>query len=185
MIGYHCTPTKNINSIKKNGFQINLKPELPGDLGSGVYFFVNLGTYNNAKAMALKFGKQYRSGKNHNVPLSLIIVKFNDDNIIDMRDIKSKELFDENRKENISIVEEKFASLKKKIRRYSGGIKRGNLDGYIFDIMKSTRPKVSGFIKDTYTPVDMKGYKRSSFPNGIECCIYNTDIIRIVKIENI
>lgn len=184
MIGYHCTPTKNINSIRKKGFRVNPKIEMPGDLGSDVYFFVDRNGYNNAKEMAVKFGKQYR-GKKSNVALSLITVEFDSSHIIDMTQEKSKLLFNKTRKDNLHLIEDRFEKLKKATKYYSGSINRGNLDGYTFDILKSFKPEIYGWLKDTYTPVDMKGYKRSSFPNAIECCIYKVEIIKIKSIESV
>ena len=181
MIGYHCTPTKNIESIKNNGFRINNRLDLPGDLGSGVYLFIFLDGYNNAKEMAIKFGKRYRS-KGMREPLSLITVEFDENQFADMRDIDSKKIFNKVREENKQVIEERFSELKQNFKQYSGSIKRGNLDGYVFDMIKEKSSKLAGFIKDTYTPVDIQGYRLSSFPNAVECCVYNLDIINIKSI---
>lgn len=184
MIGYHCTSTKNINSIKEKGFEVNTKIEMPGDLGSGVYFFIDRKGYNSAKEMAVKFGKQYRCKRN-NEALSLITVEFDSSHIVDMTQEHNRLFFNRIRRENSDLIEDTFEKLKRDTMHYSGSINRGNLDGYTFDIIESIKPEIYGFLKDTYTPVDIKGYKRSSFPNAIECCIYKVEIIKIRNIESV
>ena len=134
--------------------------------------------------MAVKFGKRYRSKQNEEV-LSLITVEFDNDHIVDMRTNTNIKLFNEIRNENASLIEKKFKNLKRATKHYSGSIKRGNLDGYTFDTMAANKPEIDGFLKDTYTPVDIKGYKRSSFSNAVECCIYNVGIISIKNIESV
>lgn len=183
MIGYHCTRSENIESIKKDGFKIDNKVEMPGDLGSGVYFFVNIGGFNNAKEMAIKFAKQYRSGRDHSAALSLIEVEFDDSGIVDMRSISAKEKFEIIRRNNERLIKTRFDKLKKNIGHYSGSINRGNLDGYVFELLKDLKPEIKGFLKDTYTPLDISGYKRSSFPNAVECCVYNVNLLKILSIE--
>lgn len=186
MIGYHCTRSENIESIKKNGFKVGNKVELPGDLESGAYFFVNIGAFNNAKEMAIKFAKQYRSGKDHSAALSLIKVEFDDGGgIVDMRSISAKEKFAVVRRNNEGLIKTRFDNLKRSIGYYSGSINRGNLDGYVFELLQGMNPDVKGFLKDTYTPIDIKGYRRSSFPNAIECCVYDVSLIKVLKIKSV
>lgn len=185
MIGYHCTRSENIESIKKDGFKIGNKVEMLGDLGSGVYFFVNIGGFNNAEEMAIKFAKQYRSGKDHSAALSLIEVEFDDSGIVDMRSIRSKEFFNSFRENNATSIITSFSDLKAKTKYYSRSINRGNLDGYVFDIIKTKNSEIVGFLKDTYTPVEIKGYKLSSFPNAVECCIYLNKSVNIKDIRSL
>lgn len=184
MLGYHCTTIDKAELIRLNGFKINTSEDVPGDLGNGIYFYINIGSYHNAAEMAKKFGQQYRSDSGKN-SLALIKVEFDNSKIVDMRDIISKEYFDIFRKNNEAKVEKIFDDLKNDIDHYSGSIKRGNLDGFYFNILQAQSHKISGFIKDTYTPVDMRGYKRSNFPNAVECCVFDPTIIEILNISKV
>lgn len=186
IVGYHCTTEDNYKSIVKHGFQIKTdKSKLTGDLGTGIYFFIKKGKFDGYDPgnNAIKFCKKFRNQNNNT--LVLISATICLDNILDLRGNEEKELINKFREKNINIIEEYFNKLKniqkRKNSKLSRAMYRGNLDGLLLDQFQNKYKNVKGVIKDTYTAIDFNGYKRSAFPNGVECCVYDLDEIKNIK----
>mgnify|MGYP000953137940 FL=1 len=103
--------------------------------------------------------------------------------MIDYNDAANAAVFEKFRNENLKIILKHYDSFvyKSKLKSPSipGSLKRANLDGIVFELLKN-KAKYDGVVKDTYTPQDKK-YNKSSFSNGRELCLYDLDKIADIK----
>lgn len=173
-MGYHGTNKSCVERIKTQGFNFNnysfivsRNQKIPGDLGSGAYFFEN--SIENAYKFALK--------QNCN-PLEVLecTIEVEDEFVLDMDDPENQEYF-----RIIRDDEKTMKSLSNRFVADVGGKGRGNLDGLILEfLIHNHKLKVNLIKKRTYTPFD--GMPRTSnYPNGTELCVRNKGIIKSVK----
>lgn len=168
--GYHGTVeyVDNILDGKKLRYKKVLPRALPGDLGTGTYFFLD-----NPK-LALDFAKKFGSSSDVNVIKCLIEV--DEKEILDFNGTEELDMFLGFRERTLESVKKTFPNLKGN---------RDCIDGIVVNlivrsILESDKRNIKAVIKDTYTPtidysyIKDKSYRRffvSNFANGTELCL--------------
>lgn len=178
--GFHGTLKSSAYSIKKDGFKINeydKSGQVPSDLGSGVYFYVEdeLKRFGDPMILAKKYAinnKGQGSDKNICVIESKII--FDNSVLLDLDEEINSSMFTYYRSSMEEAIIEKFKELNPKIKKH------GNMDGWVLNKMIksgifSTDPKV--VIKETFTP--LRSGMTSNFPNGREISVRDLSLIII------
>lgn len=152
---------------------------MPGDLGSGIYFFIK--SENNLYVDPEKLAKRYyvahkrnNYGQNYVVLKCVIDIDDNTYTVLDMNNLSNIKTFNdvrENESANIKrILKDNITSINAK--------KRMNVDGIITEMLIEKLSKkdieVDAVLKDSFTEIDEY---RSKVNNGRELCIRNHDMI--------
>ncbi|TDE68277.1 hypothetical protein ACO4C2_02955 [Streptococcus equinus] len=193
MEGYHGTNSDIADKILASGFELKTNPNnLPNDLGNGIYIFLDndlytKSAYEMAKSFIEVFRKEVFRKRDLNDKFSVLQIQISEEGrYIDYNDINSQIAFEKFRNENYDKILKHYDSFCYKsnyggsTKNLPGKLKRANLDGIIFELLKN-KANIDGVMKDTYTPQDAK-YKKSSFFNGREFCLYNTSLIEEISI---
>lgn len=193
MEAWHGSTEVNIRNIKKNGFNFpvyNLENStyLPGDLGAGVYFFVDL-YGQSGEIMARKFAECYRDKIAKRQKCRIAVLKIDIDenrwNILDLDEVDNKRIWFEFLKAH----ETKFQELKNRVK-ISSTRKRINYDGILIELfiskIKENNKNIDIVMKETSTAIKKE---ISNFPNGKECCVRNSSVLCVnsrgeLKYEN-
>lgn len=171
LIGYHATVEHSRNILDSEG-NLKLKKTnlgaLPGDLGTGTYFFKD----NPLLA------KQFLEKMYPERPIKVIkcTIEVNDDFVLDFNDPDTFQAFLYFRHAHLEEAKKKFSKLRGKRNCIDGII----IDSMIRSILKEDNIKIQLVIKDTYTPtkeysIDDK-YLISNFFNGTELCVIDHTI---------
>ncbi len=169
--GYHGTIKGNVASIVSKGFRIKkysfLTAELqnvPGDLGAGVYAYLD--SMENAKRFAEKFGSD--------ISVLKLDITVDEDRFLDMDEESNADLI-------LEVYESRtFKSLEKRYRHSKGSKSRECLDGLILEhIIHKHKLNIDMVKKKTYTRFDGLP-PMSHYSNGTELCIKNNGIIKEV-----
>lgn len=184
VIAFHGTTEVNSEKILQNQFKIKLynhviapqKQNMPGDLGSGAYFYIDYENEENGLENAFKFTRKF---KGNNVVIRTGI-KAKEDNVLNMNDSQNiKSIQDFRNSKDFQSVETIF--------NYAiGSKKREIFDGIIIEkIIQKLGQEIHIVIKDTFTPFYSKN-EISHYPNGTEICVRNKKVIKekeIIKPE--
>ncbi|MDN2649647.1 hypothetical protein [Leuconostoc lactis] len=181
MNSYHATYSYNVDSIKKNGFRKKRDSAWPGDLGNGVYSYIDPDDENlfefSAKELAYLF---VANGKNQYINKKIVTLNLDllpNMTILDLTDPVTKASF---QKLKVSI-KRRFMT-EKILDQYeaSGAKNRGNTDGLFFEYLFKHYPDYGlnpdAVMSDTLAKIESK-YYLSGFPNGRELSIRNLDVI--------
>lgn len=175
LIGYHGTAESvnrilDGNELKKKIFKYDA---LPGDLGTGTYFF------KDDPALAAAF-----ASKNTSFPVSIIEgnIKVKDVEVLDLNDSESLQFFNEFKFEMLDQIKKTFGNLKGN---------RDCIDGIVINLMvrlakNEGNQTVKLVIRDTYTQTKDYSYEKngwdkyfiSNFPNGTELCVIDASIVQ-------
>lgn len=176
--GYHATVEHTRNILDNN----NLKPKimnykaLPGDLGTGTYFF------KDNPELAKKFLEKMRPIRN--IKIIKCTIEVDDNEVLDFNDLESQKFFNEFKALQLEKAKETFKRLKGK---------RACIDGIVMNLLVKTIKEKHGvsiklIIKDTYTPtLDYSIEDKlliSNFPNGTELCVVDHRIVKKGEIYN-
>lgn len=176
ILAYHGTSEKKARVILAAEFRINNdKTQLPGDLGRGVYTFIDRHDKNEAADTALNYVKNIKN-RYPNPKVLKLTCDINEETILDFNDKDNEEIFLNFREENKENIKLEMDELEK-----NGSFKRGNIDGLVIELLLAKfELSPSVVIKDTYTwfKTELGDYKRSSFPNAREMCIRKLEIIK-------
>ncbi|WP_455438469.1 hypothetical protein [Streptococcus salivarius] len=184
MEAYHGTKIENKKEIETRGFTIRNKPKhIPNDLGNGIYFFLDKGdVYKPPYEMSKSFVKNYKDCSHGESVIFKVTISDNL-SLLNFNDEDNEKLFEKFRNLNLNTILKHYDNFiyyaKTNTGDVPGVLKRANLDGIVFELLKN-KIKCDGVIKDTYTPQNKK-YKKSSFHNGRELCLYNIEKIDEIK----
>ncbi|WP_142829042.1 hypothetical protein [Planococcus soli] len=146
---------------------------LPGDLGTGTYFFID------NPMLAYDFVDKFERGRRINVIECVIEVE--EDEILDFNQDEASDMFFQLREQAIEHAKKKFPNLKGN---------RDSIDGIIIDllvksILEMDKKVIKMVVKDTYTPTlnysYMKGKRHffgSNFANGTELCLRDVNLVK-------
>lgn len=175
ILGYHGTvekPEKIIEKGKLNQKRINFQ-SLPGDLGTGTYFFKE--DPNLARCF---IEKRYDSGK-----VNIIMCKINveENEILNFNNPGLLKAFNQFKEATLKNVKKTFKHLKGN---------RNCIDGIVINLMVQTilkreQKNIKLVIRDTYTETNEYSYEKegrkrffiSNFPNGTELCVRDHTIV--------
>lgn len=187
-MGYHGTSYAQAKQILKHGFSEAHFPNWTGDLGRGVYGYIeaperpfsrpeyNATAYALIKSAMRSVGsplvqRAYGSSRVAVVQFKLDVA---DNDIGDFNTLAAEN--------NIITLKKNFENLiHQHSPSHSGAASRDNEDGIILEYLIE-RHLVSDFpviVKDTYSQFFAR---MSNFPNGREICVRNTDCISAISI---
>ncbi|PZF87487.1 hypothetical protein C1903_12430 [Listeria ivanovii] len=138
LVGYHGTSRKQGNDILSNGFKEmkftpNSMNRLPGDLGCGIYFFVDDSLYGfNGYDCAHLYSRRFCSQRDTKIHVLEVDLLFTDDmKILDLDLEENKRKFIK-AKQNLTDYVNTFIKQNLKDLVNGGSYKRGNFDGVYF-----------------------------------------------------
>lgn len=194
LVGYHGTKRENEEPITEVGLKLPDHKKLSGDLGRGIYFYVDNDFFvKKPKDLCFEY-LQFLLGKNFKRDDIIIYKAEFDEKKFNFFDLNSEDLLkeiNEYRMENLHLISEIFEKYleanmrknrkKKNSKLITGAVYRGNLDGILIEMFikefeKINGVPINGVLKNTFTPC-LRGYKRSSFFNGTELCVFNEELI--------
>ncbi|HAC2411844.1 TPA_asm: hypothetical protein GJA98_14905 [Listeria monocytogenes] len=158
---FHGTTKQNSDKLINSSFR---RPVDPGDLGTGVYAFLN------DKTLAFEFARRYSSDVSI---LKLTLKKeLTDDEVLDLDDEDNLKYFLEIREKILTVA---IGRIEK------SNSKRNCIDGVVVDYLLKDFPQVALVKKRTYTPLlahKINGRPLiSNYYNGCEVCIRKIDLI--------
>lgn len=171
LVGYHATVELTRNILNRD--KLKQKPTnfraLPGDLGSGTYFF------KDDPELAKKFlEKRYPESK---IKIIRCTIEVDDNEILDFNDADAQNEFNKFKTEQLETAKKTFKNIKGN---------RPCIDGIIINllvkaIMKADNVPIKLIMKDTYTPTLEYALEDkmfiSNFPNGTELCVIDHKIV--------
>lgn len=186
MKSYHATYSININSIIEDGFSTKKEYDWPGDLGNGVYSYIDPdenGLFDySAKDLAYLF---VANGKSQSINKTISVLELNLKPNMTLLDLTDPKIKMDLQKLKVRI-KERYLN-KKILDGYieSGAKHRGHTDGlffeYLFKHFDDYKLNPDGVMNDTVARID-RDYYLSNFPNGRELCIRHTDVIFNIKV---
>lgn len=183
-IGYHGTTKENkIKILEKGNFEVrtNNSGRTPNDLGNGIYFFCDDQELDLIPGhdMAIRYTKKYKKvallKQNSSVDVIKATIKYNEENLLDLDDEQNlQDFLKAKRKLEYQVAQEAKRS------KDDGAKDRDNRDGFFVEIFLKVL-RQSGFdvkvvSKRTFTPV---AQKTSNFPNALELCVKDVELITI------
>lgn len=185
--GYHGTTKINKENILKeqkfhfDKFDVRVgSNRIPNDLGAGVYFFCD-DTDIESKGfdMAYEYTKKYKENSIRKQNSSIEVIKTN----IECKKENFLDLDEEINHIDFIKMQKKFshqAEMLLKRAKDDRAKKRDNRDGIFVELLveklKKQSVDVKVISKRTFTPLKQK---QSNFPNGLELCVRNTELITI------
>ncbi|EAF5538178.1 hypothetical protein HCA33_05475 [Listeria seeligeri] len=185
LVGYHGTSRKQGNDILSNGFkEIKFTPnrmnKLPGDLGCGIYFFVDNYSYGfNGYDCAHLYSRRFCSKRDTKIHVLDVDLLFTEDmDILDLDVEENKEKFIK-AKQNLTVYVNRFIKQNLEDLTVDGSYKRGNFDGVYLEAMfsKGQIKEVHAVSKNTFTRFDDNA-KISNFPNSSEVSLRKLEVIK-------
>lgn len=167
LTAYHGTKLEFAISIIKQGFDMSHLPNWTGDLGCGIYGFLDV--QNAGMEHAQYAAKMYAKGK-YGCKIKVGVVEFTAEikmsEICNLNDHNQQSAFRMSRQNFGKIIHQKFGSVN------SPAAKRNNEDGILIEalIKKRKWPNWKAIVRDTYTPLNGEA-SISNFPNTREICI--------------
>lgn len=178
MFGFHGTSKEKADLVLKDGFKISKTKNVPNDLGTGIYFYIDSEFGEPPEIMARNFCCIFR--KVPKTKVNIIKSEINESAMLLDFDIKSNLVeLSKFRNENLDNVK----SILKSLENGNGLKKRGNLDGiaielYVNYLNEKYATQIAGVKRSTFTRnEEVIKYKASNIPNGKELCIYETSYI--------
>lgn len=171
LVGYHATVTPLRNIL--NGDKLKRKQfdalALPGDLGTGTYFF------KDNPELAKQFLEKMHPGEQ--IKVVKCTIEVDDETVLDFNEPESQVMFNDFKQLKLEQATKTFAKLKG--NRYC-------IDGIIINLLISAiraqdKTNIKLVIKDTFTPTKelfAKGrFLTSNFVNGTELCVIDHNIV--------
>lgn len=185
LVGYHGTSRKQGKDILSNGFEEmkftpNSMNKLPGDLGCGIYFFVDHSLYGfEGYECAHLYSRRFCSKRDTKIHILEVDLLFTEDmEILDLDIEENKQKFIK-AKQNLTDYVNKFITQNLEDIEVDGSYKRGNFDGVYLEAMFSKRQikEVHAVSKNTFTRFD-ENAKISNFPNSSEVSLRKPEVIK-------
>ncbi|HAB8811272.1 TPA_asm: hypothetical protein GYS95_13695 [Listeria monocytogenes] len=190
LIGYHGTSRRQGENILSNGFkEMKFAPtnmsSLPGDLGCGIYFFVDNPSYGfEGYDCAHLYSRRICSRRDTKIHILEVDLLFTDDmDVLDLDLEENKQKFIK-AKQNLITYVSKFITQNLKDLKKDGSFERGNFDGVYLEAMfaKGLIKEVHAVSKNTFTRFD-DGTKLSNFPNSSEVSLRKAKAIKNNKVR--
>lgn len=178
-VGYHGTRELTRNILEKGRLKVkHFNPiSLPGDLGTGTYFFLN--DPDLAYGFAEKFSKKTRTDSG--IKVIECTIEIDNDDILNLNDPEIHSSF-------LEFKDFYLETAKKTLSKLQGD--RNCVDGIIINrfinlIKEQDKKNIKAVIKDTYTPTKGHSFHKggrdhyfvSNFFNGTEMCLRDVKLV--------
>lgn len=182
LIGYHGTSKQCEEEILNQGFKItkflhevNKKQEMPGDLGNGIYAFVN-DDFSDPLKNASDFALTYRVNEVGDLSILLLEADLEENSLLDFDELENLKLFNDFKNKASVRAESIFKAVNN-----NNAKNRDNRDGiYIELLIQRLGTRCKAVKKRTYTKFH-NGAKKSNMDNGTELCIRDHSKITVAK----
>lgn len=182
LTGYHGTSKHCEREILDKGFKItkflhevNKKQEMPGDLGNGIYAFIN-DEFSDPVKNASDFALTYRVTAVEELSILSLEADLEENNLLDFDDLTNLKLFNTFKNRANARAKNIFKSVNNNTAK-----NRDNRDGiYIELLIQSHRIPCKAVKKRTYTRFHDEA-KKSNMDNGTELCIRDKNKINVEK----
>ncbi|MCM0582803.1 hypothetical protein H9L19_06880 [Weissella diestrammenae] len=186
---YHGTELSKKASILKNGFTMPGNTKWPGDLGRGVYTFLDNDKYEQSAENAAKmYAKKYRR-YSENCIIKIEIPDVDESRVWNLNDQEELDKLVEAKKALREVIDKRVAQLEKDNVGTSVA-NRHNIDGILLDVYweyADLSSLADYLVKDRWE--DIESYETNShggqIPNSTVVVIKNSGVIKTTQLNEI